>query len=118
MGGMTKLGAQGERLALDHLERLGYRIEAVNWRCKLGELDLTAWDGDTLCFIEVKLRQGRQWGEPMEAVGWRKRRKLTQLALIYLNGRELPCRFDVVSVCLDGGEADVQVIAGAFDAAY
>lgn len=118
MGAMKKLGAQGEQVALAHLERLGYRIEAVNWRCRLGELDLIAWDHDTLCFIEVKLRQGRQWGEPMEAVGWRKRRKLTQLALIYLNGRELPCRFDVVSVCMESGHPDVGLIQGAFDAAY
>lgn len=100
-------GASGERETQAFLEAQGYRVVDVNIRplegMARGEIDMIAWDGEYLAFIEVKTRRteiGAQ-GSPAEAVDLRKRRQLTTLALAYLakhNLDDVPCRFDVVSV--------------------
>jgi putative endonuclease len=95
---------RGEALAALFLRLKGYRIEARNWRCPLGELDIVAWDRDTLVFVEVKARSGTSAGTPEEAVDPRKRARLVQLAQAYLarcRGPTPPCRFDVIAV--EGG---------------
>jgi putative endonuclease len=91
----------GEALAALFLRLKGYRIEARNWRCPLGELDIVAWDRDTLVFVEVKARSGASAGTPEEAVDARKQARLVQLAEAYLaqrHGPTPPCRFDVIAV--------------------
>ena len=91
----------GEGIAAAWLRLKGYRIEARNWRCPHGELDLVARDGDTLVFVEVKTRTSRAAGAPEEAVNHAKRRRLVRLAQAYLarlGGEPPPCRFDVVAV--------------------
>ena len=95
---------RGEALAAWLLRCKGYRIAARNWRCSLGELDIVAWHGSTLVFVEVKARTGRSAGLPEEAVDRRKQARLVRLAeafLATLHGEEPPCRFDVVAVELD-----------------
>jgi putative endonuclease len=92
---------RGEALAALLLRLKGYRIEARNWRCPLGELDIVAWDRDTLVFVEVKSRTGTTAGSPEEAVDARKQAQLVQLAHAFLarrRGPAPPCRFDVVAV--------------------
>jgi putative endonuclease len=92
---------RGEALAALFLRLKGYRIEARNWRCPLGELDIVAWDGDTLVFVEVKARSGTSAGSPEEAVDARKQARLVQLAQTYLarrRGATPPCRFDVIAI--------------------
>jgi putative endonuclease len=92
---------RGEALAALILRLKGYRIEARNWRCPLGELDVVAWDRDTLVFVEVKTRSGSTAGSPEEAVDPRKQARLVQLAQAYLahvRGPAPPCRFDVVTI--------------------
>jgi len=94
-------GRRGEGLAALHLRLKGYRIEVRNWRCPLGELDIVAWDGDTLVFVEVKTRASSAVGAPEDAVTVHKRRRLVRLAQAFLaqRGSDLPpCRFDVVAV--------------------
>ena len=115
------LGAYGEALASQYLQAQGYRILEANFRCKLGEIDLIAQDGNVICFVEVKTRRSLAYGQPFEAVHSFKIRKLTRLALIYLKYKfqsiEVPCRFDVVSiVCDPKGEARIQHLKNAFDA--
>lgn len=91
----------GEGIAAAWLRLKGYRIEARNWRCPQGELDLVARDGDTLVFIEVKTRASASAGRPEEAVDRRKQARLVRLAQAYLarlGGEPPPCRFDVVAV--------------------
>ncbi len=100
-GERGRTARRGEALAALFLRLKGYRIEARNWRCQLGELDIIAWDGDTLVFIEVKTRTGRTAGSPEEAVTAGKQRRLALLAQAYLGqrrGEPPPCRFDVIAV--------------------
>lgn len=92
---------RGEGLAALYLRLKGYRIEVRNWRCSLGEIDIVAWDGDTLVFVEVKTRTSGAAGSPEEAVTAQKRRRLVRLAQALLaqrGGEAPPCRFDVVAV--------------------
>src|SRR5216683_895510 len=101
------LGKTGEDLACQELERRGYAIVARRYRKRGGELDIIARDGATMVFVEVKARDGRAFGEAAEAVTMVKRRRMRQLALDYVARHRLttsPCRFDVVSIHLEGGE--------------
>jgi putative endonuclease len=91
----------GEALAALFLRVKGYRIEARNWRCALGELDIVARQGGTLVFVEVKTRRGASAGRPEEAVTATKQQRLVRLAQAYLLARrtpDAPCRFDVIAV--------------------
>ena len=100
-------GRAGEEAAYFYLRKLGYVMVARNWRiaqCK-GELDLVAWDGDVLCFVEVKTRTSHEVKPAEAAVDERKRRELGLVARHFLRRlrREMPAyRFDVVSIYLAG----------------
>lgn len=101
------------------LRAKGYRIEARNWRCALGEIDIVCWDGDTLVFVEVKARRTRAAGSPEEAVDRRKQARLVRLAQAFLGkrgGEAPPCRFDVVAVEGDGLVPRVRHLKCAFRA--
>jgi len=95
-----KLGALGEQLAVDAIQRRGIEVLARNWRCPLGEIDIIAREGDVLAIIEVKTRRGRGAGTPEQAVDAHKQRKLCQLAQCYAEsiGWEGEMRLDVVGV--------------------
>ncbi|TMK87263.1 MAG: YraN family protein [Actinobacteria bacterium] len=112
------VGARGEEAALAHYRDHGYRLVARNWRCSLGELDLVLTRGSVLVFCEVKARSGRAYGEPFEAVTWKKQRKLRALALAFLavSGRTADSiRFDVASVTAGPGRrTSVFVFESAF----
>jgi putative endonuclease len=95
------LGAYGERVAARHLQDLGLVVLERNWRCSDGEVDLVLRDGDVIVFCEVKTRSGSGFGPPASAVGYRKVRKLRQLATRWLNESGMHAqeiRFDVVEV--------------------
>ena len=96
------LGALGERLASEHLERQGYRILERNFRCRMGEIDLIARRGSELVFAEVTLRKDASHGEAREFVTAAKQRKLLLTAEYYLSARpwaqDLQARFDVIEV--------------------
>lgn len=108
----------GEYLAGRELERRGYRIVARRTRSRLGEVDLIAWDGSVLVFVEVKTRRGNRYGTPAEAVDRRKQRKLVTLAKAYLarrRWRAVAVRFDVVAVeLLEGRRPHVELFRSAF----
>jgi putative endonuclease len=112
------LGRRGEALAARELERRGYRILERRWRCRLGELDLVAWDGGMLVVVEVKARSRLDFGRPVDAVDFEKRRRLRRLALAYLKARKLvgvTVRFDVVGVtALPGQKPRIEVLPDAF----
>jgi putative endonuclease len=98
-----KLGDWGESLAADHLAAKGYEIVERNWRCKQGEIDIVAWAGLQLVFVEVKTRRGQTMGSPEEGLTQRKANRLMQLAGIYVAqmGREVDWRIDLVAVEVD-----------------
>lgn len=113
------LGRQGEQAAERRLEEQGYRTVQRNYRCRLGEVDVIAYDGDTLCFVEVKARRTGAYGSGLEAVDGRKRGRLKRAAGWYLarfGATPPPCRFDVVEVLLDpdGRPGQVRLVRNAF----
>lgn len=93
-------GAAGEEAAEQYLVGLGYRIVARNILTRVGELDLVALDGETLCFIEIKARASSEYGRAIEAVGPAKQRKIVRAALLFLskNRSQRACRFDVLGL--------------------
>jgi len=113
----SSLGRAGEDAALQTYLQLGFRTVARNWRCSLGELDLVLERDGTLVFCEVKTRRGSAFGAGYEAVTWSKQSKVRQLAEAFLaSNRLFPARvrFDVASVLLGRGEADVELFEDAF----
>ncbi len=120
MGDRAQLGRWGEDLAAQHLEATGARVLARNWRCREGELDIVALEpGGTVVFCEVKTRSGTVFGEPEEAVGPVKARRLRLLACRWLAEHRPPgageLRFDVVAVVRRRGSPPRVVhLRGAF----
>lgn len=116
----VELGRVGEQLAADHLEEQGLVVVARNWRCQNGEIDIIATDGiGTLVVCEVKTRRGIGYGTPAEAVTQDKRRRLRQLAGLYITStcRRWPIvRFDVISVLYRPGSADQPEITHLIEA--
>jgi putative endonuclease len=98
------LGRAGERLAAEHLERLGYSIVARNHRTRYGEIDLVAADRDTLVIVEVKARRGR--GRPWDSLHERKQRQVRRMGVAYMTEvedrpRRARVRFDAIGVTFD-----------------
>jgi putative endonuclease len=96
-------GQRGEELAAAHFDRLGYAILARNHRTRFGELDLVAFDGQTLVFAEIKTRRV---GEPWASLHERKRTQVKRMAVSWLTeSTDRPyaaaLRFDAVAVLLD-----------------
>jgi putative endonuclease len=79
------LGKWGEQIAADYLLENGYTIVARNWKSTYGEVDLIALNQDTLTFVEVKTRSGRNFGWPEEAVTPLKQEHLMNCAQSYLD---------------------------------
>ncbi len=97
----TKLGTQGENAACRLLESQGYRILERNYRCRYGEIDIVAADGDCTVFVEVRTKRSKSFGTPEESLSRTKQRRLTTTALTYLQACETPpadWRIDLVSV--------------------
>ena len=111
-------GLRGEEAAAEHLVRQGLAILARNYRCRGGELDLVARDGDgTIVFVEVKERGSRSHGAGYEAVTAAKRRRLRLAAWHYASRHgvfESASRFDVISVEWEGEKPRVRWDRGAF----
>jgi putative endonuclease len=114
-------GIDGERAALFYLRRKGFTVVARRWSSGElpGDVDLIAWQGPMLCFVEVKTRTARDASPAEIAVDSHKRHTLRRLARQYV--RQLPqetapqVRFDVLSVYLVPGEKkDFQHFEGAF----
>ena len=99
-------GKVGEDDAVRWLGTQGYEILARNNVNHGGEIDVVATDGGTLCFLEIKARDGDRHGVAIEAVGFAKQRRLSRAAALYLLGHRHPgpCRFDVLGLDWSEGE--------------
>lgn len=103
-------GNAGEREAYFYLRRLGYTVVARGWRAPNvnGEIDLIAWDGETLCFVEVKTRTAEDRFTAAYAVDASKRKTVRRMARAYVQGlpwradepADPETRFDLISVYL------------------
>jgi putative endonuclease len=117
-----RLGALGEKLAAEHLERRGFEIMERNFRTRWGELDIVAFDGHTLAFCEVKSRRlAPGGGSPFEAIRPRKQSRVRKMAGSWLiERRERPyaqtMRFDAIGVTFDlaGRLVGIEHLEGAF----
>jgi putative endonuclease len=112
-----KLGEKGEKLAVKFLRQKGYVIKERNYKTPLGEIDIIAGDGESLVFIEVKTRESLEYGQPFESVNRHKRKKLAQVAMLYLKRFEdiPPCRFDIVSIFINNGKPECELIKDSFE---
>ena len=108
-----RLGKWGEGVAGRFLQEKGYRLLDTNYRCRWGEVDIVAQEGDELVFVEVRTRRGVQHGTPEESVTPAKARRLVATAQDYLQqrGQEgAEWRIDLIAIRLDGNRR-VQEIA-------
>lgn len=111
-----QFGIQAEDAAASFLAQKNYEIVARNYRTACGEADIIARYRGTLVFVEVKARGSHAFGQPFEAVDFRKQERLRRIALLYLKtiGKEVPLRFDVISISALKGELYIDHIEGAF----
>jgi putative endonuclease len=113
------LGKLGEAYAAAYLEQTGYRLVAANFSLPVGrnlrgavvnaEIDLVAYEGDTLCFVEVKTRASDWFASPQVNVDRRKQRQITRAAMAYRNMFGLedePYRYDVITIVLSPEEPE------------
>jgi putative endonuclease len=117
-GSRKESGAGGERAAERMLEGKGYQILERNFLVRGGEIDLVAWKGGMLVFVEVKARKGGNFGSPAEGVDLKKRKRLELAAKVFLlRYKDSPpaCRFDLVEV---GNGADGRVKVGHMPDAF
>jgi len=118
------LGTYGERMAERYLTDRGLDVLDRNWRCDLGEIDIVARDGACLVVCEVKARRSTTFGQPIEAVNYRKLARLRRLAAVWLaerrrTGEPVPgiasVRVDVVGVLRPRhGPCRIEHVPGAF----
>ena len=114
-------GDWGEALVADYLRRHGFEIVASQYRCRMGEIDLIARDGEILCFVEVKMRTSTEHGLPREFVGPKKQQRIRTAAASYIARFDLDCpvRFDVAEVyaddTLDASKARIEYLEAAFE---
>lgn len=94
-------GNFGENLAAEALIKKGYQILARNFSNKFGEIDIIAQDKNIIVFAEVKTKTSILYGAPEDMVGKNKLARVRQMATIYLQGKSIPCRIDVVAIVLN-----------------
>ena len=105
-------------MAEDYLKKKGYKILERNYRCPLGELDLVVVDGKVVVFVEVKVRTEHLFGAPLEAVDWRKKKKMIKAALYFLSHYRLhqrDARFDVIGISKSARGPVIEHVTNAFD---
>jgi len=103
MGNNIEKGLLGEKIAQEYLKSKGYEIREINYRTKIGEIDIIAEKLNTLIFVEVKTRTSTNYGFPYEAVNRRKFNKIMKCSLIYLKEKGLSnyqIRYDIIEVFL------------------
>ena len=107
-------GIKGEKAAIEHLRREGYKIIVTNFRTRMGEIDIIAKDGDVIVFVEVKSALSPRFGDPVGWVTKRKQMRIIRVSQAYMMGTctgQCPVRYDVIGIDTNGG---IQHIKDAF----
>jgi putative endonuclease len=110
-------GELGERIAERWLRRHGWRVVQRRFRNGHRDIDLVVEREGLIAFVEVKARRGSEFGDPVEAVNWKKQKELTRSAHIWIDRHGRPTesyRFDVVGVLVDGERVRVRHVTDAF----
>ena len=97
----TSVGNYGEDAACEYLINNGYKIVKRNYKCKLAEIDIVAYDSNkVLCFIEVKTRKNNYYGNAYEAVNSDKIKHIKKGAICFVREYKINCemRFDVIEI--------------------
>lgn len=112
-----KPGAQAEQTAARYLQQQGLKLLQANYRCRFGEIDLIMSEGETLVFVEVRLRTRNDYGGAAASIDHRKQGKLMRTAQHYLAtfAHLPPCRFDALLLASADGAQGVEWIKNAFE---
>jgi len=100
MGRNNIVGAWGEALAAEYLQKKKYKLLATGFRCRFGEIDLIGASKKNLVFVEVNLRKSDKFANAMEFVDFHKQNRIRTTAELYLsqNPTDLQPRFDVIEI--------------------
>lgn len=111
----TALGKYGEKLALEHLLGLGYKLVCANYQIddftsgkKIGEIDLVMTDADEVVFVEVRTKKDDLNGTPLDTITTRKRRQIERCARYFIESNSIEnqyCRFDVVGITMGDNDS-------------
>ena len=114
---LLTFGRRSEIQAMEYLRSVGYRLVTSGYRVRGGEVDVIAWDGDVLAFVEVKSRSNAE--PPGDAVGFKKQQRVIRAAQAYLSSRHLhdvPYRFDILAVtAMRGSQPEFRLLRDAFN---
>ena len=113
----VEVGSYGQKLAERYISDEGFHIIERNFRCRSGEIDLVARDGDYIVFIEVKYRRSLEYGYPCEAVGYHKQRHIKRVAQYYIMIKNLnnqDFRFDILEIIDNAENPEINLIKNAF----
>jgi putative endonuclease len=108
-------GSDAEQIAVSYLQRQHLILVTQNYRCRFGEIDLIMHDGNTLVFIEVRMRANDQFGGAAVSITPTKQAKLLRTARHYLSeiNSEPLCRFDALLLSGAKGQ-EIEWIKNAF----
>ena len=110
-------GKKGELVAANFLKKQKYKIIEMNYKNKIGEIDIIAKDKEYLVFVEVKTRMSSMFGDPLEAIDEEKQFKIRNVATMFLVKNKLidkvPIRFDVIAI-LGDDDHEIRHIKDAF----
>lgn len=116
MADHNEVGKQGEAVAVKFLAKKGYDIITQNWRFQKAEIDIITKYKGQIVIVEVKTRTSLEFENPKEAVTVAKQKRIVKAADAYIQEQniDLECRFDIVSVLIQGSKVDVEHIEDAF----
>jgi putative endonuclease len=112
----NELGALGEELAVEELEKKGYEIIERNWRYKKAEIDIIARKNDVLAIVEVKTRSSNYFGDPQDFVNSKKIKMLVEAVDEYVNSKDLEVevRFDIMAIIINENKLTIEHLEDAF----
>ena len=112
----VEFGREGELEAVSHLKKIGFEIVETNWHFHRYEIDIIAKKGDLLLIVEVKTRATDYFGDPEDAVDYKKRKRIIESADAYIEERELDvdARFDIIAIVKKDNNVLLRHIEDAF----
>jgi len=112
----NELGALGEALAVEFLQKSKYKIVERNWRFKKAEIDIIAQKNNVLAIVEVKTRSSNYFGNPQDFVNQKKIKLLVEAVNEYVNAKNLDVevRFDIVAITKSQNNVDIEHLEAAF----